>query len=510
MSIRTETISAARLLHRTLDGVADLFADDGHGDEDVAGRAGYGKVYRDVPRIRLPRPDAANLGRPGLGARRISALLGYGYGLGALVLGPSSAWPYHRTVASARCLYPTEVYPYLTTGGDGGPAGLYHYDPLHHGLARLRGPEAGPGLAAVLGRDLAGPALIVTSVFWRTAYRYRTYAYRLCSQEAGLVVGNLVAVAEALGLRAAVCYRFVDAAAAHLLGCSPGQESPFAVVTLAAPDTVDALPAAGGPDADRLPAITGGGKNTVRVDGLGAPRPQEYPDLLAVDRDSARTRPDVDPVAIVDDDPRPVTPDAPPTMGQLAEWVLARESGAPNLLPALDPLDAGDLVGVLAALDRPYRTDLRSPGWSPPVAVHVVANRVNGLPAGVYRWCRGGELSLVEAGPMAARLHAVTNSFNLNYRLAPAVVYVSVDTGRYLAALGSRGYRVCHLESGVLVQWMCVAAAARGWLARVSNGCDVSAVRALLGLADPAVSPLFQVLLARRRPGARCRVAVMG
>jgi len=488
------------LFHRTLDGMGELVA-EGHGDESVPGRAGAGKVYRDRPRIQLPRPGGADLGEPGLNLRRLSALLGYGCGLSNLEVGPSSGWPYHRTVASARCLYPTEVYYYDPSTVDGG--GLFHYDPLHHALVRLRGPEAGPALAALLGRDLADrAALIITSVFWRTAYRYRTYAYRLCGQEAGLVVGNLVAVAEAMGVPAAVCYRFVDADAAHLLGLAGGEESPFAVVTLARSDHVDALPAPSVPSGVKLPALV------ARADGLGTPRPEEYPELLATDRDSAQAAPGGEPVEIVSDDP--AGPNAPvwPGGADLVASVLARESGPPTLLPALDPLDGGDLRAVLAALDRPYRTDLRSPGRMPPVHRHVVAIRVDGLAPGVYRW-DGGDLSLVEAGPMGARVHAITNSLNLNYRLAPAVVYLSADTGRYLHALGSRAYRISHLETGALVAWLSVAAAAHGWVARISNGYDVAAARDLLRIPGPGVSPLFQVLMARPRSGARYRVAVI-
>jgi SagB-type dehydrogenase family enzyme len=488
------------LFHRTLDGMGELVA-EGHGDESVPGRAGVGKVYRDRPRIRLPRPGGADLGEPGLNLGRLSALLGYGYGLSNLEFGPSSGWPYHRTVASARCLYPTEVYLYEPSTVDGG--GLFHYDPLHHALVRLRGPEAGPALAALLGRDLADrAALIITSVFWRTAYRYRTYAYRLCAQEAGLAVGNLMAVAEVLGVPAAVCYRFADADAAHLLGLAAGEESPFAVVTLDGSGQVDALPAAAVHSGARLPALV------ARADGLGTPRLHEYPELLATDRDSAQTTPGGEPVEIASDDlpaPQPVG------LGggrDLFASVLARESGPPSLLPALDPLDGGDLRAVLEAFNRPYRTDLRSPGRMPPVHGHVVAIRVDGLTPGVYRW-GGGDLSLVEAGPMGARVHAITNSLNLNYRLAPAVVYLSADTGRYLDALGPRAYRISHLETGALVAWLSVAAAAHGWVARISNGYDVAAARELLGIPDPGVSPLFQVLLARRRPGARYRVAVI-
>jgi SagB-type dehydrogenase family enzyme len=497
------------MFHRTLDGMGELFA-EGHGDESVPGRAGAGKVYRDRPRIRLPRPGGAAIGEPGLNLRRLSTLLGYGYGLSNLEVGPSSAWPYHRTVASARCLYPTEVYLYWRSTVDGaasagsvGVGGLFHYDPLHHALVCLRGPEAGPALAALLGRDLADrAALIITSVFWRTAYRYRTYAYRLCGQEAGLVVGNLMAVAEAVGVPAAVCYRFADADATQLLGLAAGEESPFAVVTLAGSGQVDALPAPAVHSGVRLPALV------ARADGLGTPRLDEYSELLASDRASAQATPGGKPVEIASDDPaRPIAP-VGPGGADLVASVLARESGPPRLLPALDPLDGGDLRAVLAALDRPYRTDLRSPGRMPPVHRHVVAIRVDGLTPGVYRW-DGGDLSLVEAGPMGARVHAITNSLNLNYRLAPAVVYLSADTGRYIDALGPRAYRISHLETGALVAWLSAAAAAHGWVARISNGYDVAAARELLAIPDPGVSPLFQVLLARRRPGARYRVAVI-
>src|SRR5699024_12194458 len=80
--------------------------------------------------------------------------------------------------------------------------------------------------------DGAKYVLFLTSMFWKNAFRYRHYSYRLCSQEAGLVAGNVLAVAQALGLRTRVHYQFLDEPLSRLLGLSPGTESVMSLITL--------------------------------------------------------------------------------------------------------------------------------------------------------------------------------------------------------------------------------------------------------------------------------------
>src|SRR5699024_10194385 len=80
--------------------------------------------------------------------------------------------------------------------------------------------------------DGAKYVLFLTSMFWKNAFRYRHYSYRLCSQAAGLVAGNVLAVAQALGLGTRVHHQCLDEPLNRLLGLSPGTESVMSLISL--------------------------------------------------------------------------------------------------------------------------------------------------------------------------------------------------------------------------------------------------------------------------------------
>lgn len=137
----------------------------------------------------------------------LGLLLYHGYGYSRTDVGAVGGWPHHRFVPSARCFYPTELYLWRPESGE-----CSHYDQAHHGLVTLRTGVPFETVSGALRSDLDGAAavMLLTSHFWKTAFRYRHYAHRLCSQEAGMVAGNLLLVAQSLGLRGHVHYQFLD------------------------------------------------------------------------------------------------------------------------------------------------------------------------------------------------------------------------------------------------------------------------------------------------------------
>ena len=167
--------------------------------------------------------DGAGLSDPSV----LAALLHYSFGLFQHDLSPGS-WPLHRAVASARCLYPSELYLISPRAERGHrPAGVYRFDPLHHRLSPVHSVTEGRSPELYDGH---GPSrfLVITSRFARTARLYGEYAPRLCAQEAGMLLGAVHLVAAALGLRARpgldretlqdLCAGWVEAGAEHPLG----------------------------------------------------------------------------------------------------------------------------------------------------------------------------------------------------------------------------------------------------------------------------------------------------
>jgi SagB-type dehydrogenase family enzyme len=159
------------------------------------------KLYRGRPRVRLPpprlrlpsgTPPARSAIDDGWDDQELSTFLFHAYGVNRQDLHPK-AWPFHRVVASARCFFPTELYLALPAR-TGGSSGIHYYDPMHHCLVQVCAGDQRARVAAAVGvaLDDAALVLVLTSVFWKTAFRYREYAYRLCCQEVGMVAGSVL------------------------------------------------------------------------------------------------------------------------------------------------------------------------------------------------------------------------------------------------------------------------------------------------------------------------------
>lgn len=187
----------------------------------------------DLPGVSLWRTPNPGEGKP-LGMDELSAILFHGAGL-TRSSPRKERESFYRACPSAGALYPCEVY-LAWPGGAGLEAGLYHYDVGGHGLTALRTGFPSPASLGFPNRSvLDGEAyLFVTSIFYRSAWKYRTRAYRYLNLDAGHVVEGL-----ALGfgaydvpLRVELC--FDDASVAAFLGIDPALEGCLAVIRFGA------------------------------------------------------------------------------------------------------------------------------------------------------------------------------------------------------------------------------------------------------------------------------------
>lgn len=433
----------------------------------------------------------------------LGTLLYYGYGFSRVDVGAINGWPYHRLVPSARCFYPTELY--VVTGD-----GVHHYDQLHHALVELRGGDHREIVARAAGADLSGAeaVIVLTSHFWKTAFRYRHYAYRLCTQEAGMVAGNVLMVAAALGLTGHVHYQFLDAALDHLLGLVSGEERTVAVIPL--------YPAGSVPGARQEP---------VTAAELIAALPEIRPPFTDVGKDTTLAGDVylVDGHSVLDsaaefgapppDRPRPSggAPVALPPAGaepDLADALRRRHSGGSLFRPRGESIPASSLTRLARHLLQPYSADL---GGAPLGEVYLAVQRVEGLRPGVYRLNADGS-GPCPVGPLPeGRLDA-------SMMLGPPVVdvpsvnvwcYVVTDRERVTGAWGNRGYRMANMDAGVVAQRLCLLAGAEGLAARPINGYVTADVQRLLGIGEAARTPIFQIALGRRTSTAQYEMPVV-
>jgi hypothetical protein len=287
------------------------------------------------------------------------------------------------------------------------PAGIHRYDPVEHALETI-----GP---APTGGD---PAIVVTGIPWRTGWRYRERGFRHVYWDAGTMLAQLLAVADAAGLPANLFTRFPDARMTDLVGADGVHEWPVAVIELG--DGPSVLDAAGS-------AVAGA------VDGS----PLEFPLVTAAQR-----------------------------AGDLDAFGRAWDRGAPvgvGIRDASDPIETVILRrGSQRRMDptRSLPVDLMRTSMA--VAMRgidlphfVVAHRVDGLAPGLYRW---PDLDRpVRASDLRDELYRVCLDQGLG-RDAAFVLIGAADVG----ALDDRGYREAQLGAGLVEGRLHLAAYALG------------------------------------------------
>jgi SagB-type dehydrogenase family enzyme len=119
-------------------------------------------------------------------------------------------------------LHPTECY-LLLPESDGLPACIAHYNPLLHSL-EIRA-ELGRTAAASLGA-LHGFGLILSSIFWREAWKYGERAFRYTQHDIGHALGALRFSATLQGWRMATCPEIDSALLDRLLGFEAARQLP--------------------------------------------------------------------------------------------------------------------------------------------------------------------------------------------------------------------------------------------------------------------------------------------
>ncbi|WP_316774211.1 nitroreductase family protein [Streptomyces sasae] len=506
------------------------------------------KIYRGRPRrpltTRVPREltEVTALDEPAL-----STLLRYGYGISRQEFDTDGTWPYHRMVASARCLFGVQLYVCTADG-------VHHYDAPHHALVQLRDEDHRRLLARAAGAAGALPeaVFVLSGLFSKTAYIYRDYAYRLCTQEAGLLTGNIDLVARSMGLRAHVHHQFVDEPVHKLLGLDHDEEPALVVLPLhfsasgirrsPVPQTAETLAATIDPIE---PAVVRSGLKVA----------QACPTLTKVNRASLRTdtatfhdaapafHSDTTTSATAEPDARggaggsgeagvssgsggSGTPGGAAASGVvllslpaadvpevgLADVLRARDSGPGVFRPVASRVDGIELWARLARVRTGVTSDAVPAGGPVPLEVYLTVGDLTGIPPGCYRLDQDTG-ALHPSGPAGSGTDAITAIERVTipgpvFRHMNAVVHLVGDRDWAFDTFGDRGYRVINQEAGLLAHRVCVAAAAQGLSGRIVNAYHAEGVRAALGLTERRHTPVFQILLARTAPGGRVIVPV--
>jgi SagB-type dehydrogenase family enzyme len=168
--------------------------------------------------------------------QRLSRLLFCSYGLTARVPTISGDTFYLRSAPSAGGLYPAEIY--LISGGT--PllsAGIYNYQVRNHSLIHFwQDQQVWQSLVQACFENGALQdcrlAIAVTSVFYRSAWRYQDRAYRRISLDIGHLLGNIEMASAIEDYQCSLIGGFVDSAVNDLLFLERDTESAIAIVPL--------------------------------------------------------------------------------------------------------------------------------------------------------------------------------------------------------------------------------------------------------------------------------------
>src|SRR2546425_2161872 len=206
------------------------------------------KEYKNIPSIALPRsfprPEknsikAIKSETKDAGARQIdigvlSEILFFSAGL-TRKMRFGKEFYYMRAASATGALYPIELYV-ISGRIPGLEAGVYHFNPLHFSLAKLREGDYRAALDYAGSPDsLTSPlTLAFTSLAWRNAWKYEARSYRHWFWDSGVIAANLLATSNSASLSTEIVLGFVDSDVDRLLGLEPKKEAAVALAVVGA------------------------------------------------------------------------------------------------------------------------------------------------------------------------------------------------------------------------------------------------------------------------------------
>jgi SagB-type dehydrogenase family enzyme len=415
-----------------------------------------------------------------------------------------------RVNPSSGNLHPTETWLALSGLADV-EDGLYHYDVRGHALEQRRTGDAAGAIAALAGLPVGGRGALVVlgSIFWREAWKYRARAYRYCLHDMGHAVSSVALAARGLGLGSRVHAHFPDEALERVLGLTGGDERPMLLLDLR--DAGEAHPQGGeitlGEPVGTPNELSAETLDWPLIDGMNASTLVEGgPCPVAARAPDPRSE-----LAGTNDEPSEAIPLPPPAPcdAPLDEVVLKRRSAIDYLTDGRASL--ADFAGILAESACMPRADLLGtlddgrPNRL--VSLYCYVHRVDDLAPGCYRYLPD------EHALLPVRLGDVRNAaagLSLGQELAShavAAFSMIADLERGAAAFGNRAYRHAHVEAGMIGQGLYVAATARGLQSTGIGAFYDDDVHRWLGLAGRARQVIYHHSIGKAAPDERLRDA---
>lgn len=409
---------------------------------------------------------------------------------------------FSRGVPSGGGLYPYCIYLISLTPRVLQPA-VYHYDTAHHGLHRIRVGQYSSFLETILNcevRNHFDVFFVVVCRFWRSAFKYGRFSYKVIMQDMGAVIGGMEQIAFSLSWGTTVFHYFVDRLMGQLLGLDERVEAPFVVVGVRcdaramtwgrtnSETCVTELPTTAFQHRERSPASA----------------PLDY--IRDIHKSTLLDRAHRPPQIAMHSPPSMLSEKLKPIVGRdLVAALLKRETTWGQITSGGPELDREILMAlmVFAWSGSGYVADLYdAAGRLPLLRVEVFVRNVTGLAAGLYRY--DGETAELVDNRGCSHEHILRHSFAVHQNVdqVPVVVYLVGKFREVLDSLGQRGMRVMNAEAGIFTERTYLACAALSLGCGAVLGFDAGGIGTALNLDVKAEIPLLAILIGPRRPKA--------
>src|SRR3989442_6083664 len=350
-----------------------------------------------------------------------------------------------RAASATGALYPIELY--LISGRIPGlEAGVYHFNPLHFSLAKLREGDYRAELDYAGSPDsLSAPfTFAFTSLAWRNAWKYEARSYRHWFWDSGVIAANLLATSNSAGLSTKVVLGFVDSEVDRLLGLKPKKEATVALAIVEA-GLSEGVPRMHKP----IPSLA------LEVNRLSKEE-VDYPIIWETNEASQlktksetdswkrslgpfkRTVPLATPAFPLRESEDPLSP-------RLDEVILLRGSTRKF---AQDPISFDRLSTIIRASGAKIPLDFL-PDNETLIDFYFIANDVQGLPPGSYFYNVNTnsvqQLKVLKNRSMSGYLCLGQQLFSD----ASVVFFLMTNLNSVLKSLNNRGYRVAQFEAVV-------------------------------------------------------------
>lgn len=366
---------------------------------------------------------------------------------------------FFRAAACTGALYEIELYV-VCSDLSGLDAGVYHFNPADFALRRLRaGDHRGALVQAAAGEPAVthAPVVMVSSgTYWRNAWKYQARTYRHFGWDNGTLHANLLAMCAAWRLPARAVCGFADDEVNRLLDLDTKREVALALVPIGRANDAPSAPPEMAPLGLEVVALS---KREVDYPAMRAMHDASslLADEVAAWRDAlpasapAEPRGRLIPLAPLDDEAIP---------RDTIEQVILRRGSSRRF--TREPITIAQLSTVLDRATRGVSADFLGEPGAPLNELYLIANAVEGLPAGAYYFHRARRaLECLKEGDFRGQ----ASYLGLDQALpgdAAACVFFLADLRPILERFGNRGYRAAQLEAGVLGGKLYLGAYAQG------------------------------------------------